>query len=461
MVQLTSDCFQIYPNQHFQDENDLLSLEGLWHFINENVPIVAPIIEISVDEALHYCVASDIYADIAVPNHHNSAVDGYAVYYDDLNFNKPTSLKIAGMAKAGHCFKDTVKHGEALRVFTGAMIDDALDTIYMEEDCQITEDGYVIVPPPQLKGRKKTLKKGANLRLKGDDVEKGDLLFKKQCKLYPHHIALLVAQRIKKVKVFKKLKIGVLSTGDELLDYQNDGEHDMTAPINTGKIYDSNRLMIINLLKNAGFEWEDMGILPDDYDKIHDKLTQTTCDCIISSGGMGKGDEDHISKILSNYGHLSFWRIAIKPGRPVGMATIRTISDKFVPIIGLPGNSIAAFTTYIFVAKYILNKLGGASTELTPLPSYIRPFMVPFQPSNKEGEKGKYNKKVGRVEFVRAKLKYGNDMQMQVEKYGKSGAGILSSMTEGDGFIMLPSAVENIKQGDKVQFLSLYDLLYG
>lgn len=416
-----------------QDLQGLLSLGEAYEIIERQLHCLSGIEKVAVGDSCGRVVAEDIVACYDVPRHANSAVDGYGFCYGDLSLRGETRLRLAGSARAGHAYAEEVGAGMALRVFTGATVGlEQVDTIMMEEDCREV-DGYVIIAAA------KNIERGANLRLAGDDVGRGDLLIGQGVRLKPWHSGLLAAQGLDLVDVFKRLRVGVLSTGDELCDA---GEVD--SILGDGMIYDSNRVLLLQCLGLGGYMAEDCGIIGDEESKILDFLENYDGDILLASGGMSLGQEDHMRRILAQHGRLYFWRLAIKPGRPAGVGVFtRRRGDLLV--IGLPGNPVAAFTIYALVARAVLARLSGET------------YQYPQAYSVRLGED--IHKRVGRREFLRAYLQNDNGI-LTAYCAGKSGAGVLSSIAAASGFLDFADSLKNPKKGDNVAFIPLHALLF-
>ncbi len=363
-------------------------------------------------------LAADVASPIDVPRHDNSAVDGYAVRHADLPPEGEARLRIAGRAAAGHPFAGTVGPGEAVRIFTGAPMPAGPDTVLMQEDCR-EEDGAVIFA-----GR---IKAGANRRFAGEDVAAGRRVLAAGRRLRPQEVALAAAVGVTELEVYRPLRVAVFSTGDEVRDPGQD--------LPEGGIYDSNRYAIMALAEGLGGAVTDLGILPDRLDAVRDALGAAAADhdLILTSGGVSLGEEDHVKAAVQAQGALHFWRLAIKPGRPVALGQVGD-----VPFVGLPGNPVATMVTFALVARPLMLGLMGASAEAPPR------YRVPAAFS--------FRKKPGRREFQRGRLVH-RDGRLAVEVFAAQGSGILSSMTESDGLIDLPEDLEQVTPGQPLDFL--------
>src|SRR5215470_3441095 len=294
-------------------------------------------------------LALPVVAARSVPPHDNAAVDGYAVFFDDLAAGAETVLAVEGRATAGHPLEHPARRGAAVRIFTGAPMPEGPDTVFMQEDCR--EDGGKVRLPPGLK-------RGANRRRAGEDVTAGTTVLARGLRLRPQEIGLAASLGVTELSVYRRLRVALLSTGDEV--------REPGTPLPPGAIYDANRVMLLALLDRLGCTVSDLGIRPDREAMLADTLTHAAAehDLIVTSGGVSTGEEDHVRAAIERLGRLDFWRLAIKPGRPVALGNIRG-----VPLIGLPGNPVAAALTFAIIGRPLILRLAGASE---PLPATFR-----------------------------------------------------------------------------------------
>jgi len=411
MAQLKDDCFA-FGGELTAVADALADLEARLEAVvqPETVPM---------RQALGRVLAEDIVSPRDVPPHDNSAVDGYAVFFDDLNDGAETRLPVTGRVAAGHPLGRPARRGEAVRIFTGAPMPDGMETVFMEEDC--TADGDEVVLPTGLK-------QGANRRKQGEDIEAGNVIIRAGQRLRPQELGLAASVGCHEVSVYGRLKAAVFSTGDEVRD-PGDGAPD-------GCIFDSNRYAVTALLEGMGCAVTDLGILPDEEDAIADALAGAAPDhhVLVTSGGVSAGEEDHVKGAVERQGSLHFWRLAIKPGRPIALGQVGETA-----FVGLPGNPVAAMVTFMVIARPLLLRLGGAASAATPR----FPVVADFD----------YKKKPGRREWVRATLANGGGGALSARKFRSSGAGILTSMVEADGLVELPEETEKVSPGDTVAFL--------
>ncbi len=411
MAQLSDDCFA-FGETLMNTHEALAELSGR----------LTPVVETETAGLRDACgrvLAADIRAAHSVPPHDNSAVDGYAVFFDDLDAAGDTRLRIAGRVAAGQMLDRAARSGDAIRIFTGAPMPEGPDTVLMQEDC--TADGdYVTIPAG--------IKRGANRRSAGEDIEKGSTILRAGRRLRPQDVGLAASVGCATLPVYRRLRVALFSTGDEVRDV---GEE-----LEPGCIYDSNRYAIAALLDRLGCEVDDLGILPDRLESVRDGLAAAAegHDLIVTSAGVSVGEEDHVRTAVNALGSIHFWRLAIRPGRPIALGQIGR-----VPFIGLPGNPVAVMVTFMrFARPAILLLSGCTNTE----PNIFR-VRADFQ----------YRKKAARREWLRASLFTGDDGAVCATKFPRDGAGILSSMVEADGLIELPEELTLLEPGTMVDFL--------
>ena len=409
MAQLSNDCFAFGGALMSIDEATALIAERLAPVAaSETVPLIA---------ADGRILAQDVMAPIDLPPFDNSAVDGYAVRFDDLQ-RQVTILPVQGRVAAGTGAAGLAQAGAAVRIFTGAPMPDGFDTVFMQEDVRLAENGSVALPAG--------LKRGSNRRQKGEDIRRGGRALAAGRCLTPQDLALLAALGLASVVVRRRLRVAVFSTGNEII---SPGE-----PLLEAKIYDSNRFMLQALLRRLACEVTDLGILPDAREAVAEALSAAAAkhDLLITSGGVSTGEEDHVKAAVEQAGALTFWRLAIKPGRPVAMGVVQG-----TPFIGLPGNPVAVFVTFAHVARALIARLAGERFT-APAPVPVRAGFA-------------YTKKEGRREYVRVRLSSAGGLTAQ--KHPREGAGIITSLTESDGLVELPEAVTRVEPGEVVGFL--------
>jgi len=423
MAQLSDDCFAF--------SGPLLRLDDMERLINERILPIAETERVPLHGARERVVAHDIIAPINLPPFDNSAVDGYAVRHADLHGDGETALPVSGRLTAGARANVSLKSGTAVRIFTGAAMPKGADTVFMQED--VTVEGNRVTVP-------KGLKLGANRRLAGEDVAIGATVLPSGTVLEAQHVALAAALGLSEIVVRRRLRVAIFSTGDEVVE---------PGSIRDGAgVYDSNRFLLSELLDQLGAIVTDLGILPDDPEKLSSRLADAAAghDLIVTSGGVSTGEADFVRHAVERIGSLVFWRVAIKPGRPVALGVIPAASGHSAAFVGLPGNPVAVFVTFVRVVKPLLRRLSGARPDrLVPLP--VRSSFA-------------YRKKKDRREYVRVTLRRGVDGEVEAVKHPQDGAGILTSLTETDGLLEFPEDVTTIEPGARVGFLS-YAALIG
>ncbi|NOR64063.1 MAG: molybdopterin molybdenumtransferase MoeA [Rhodobacteraceae bacterium] len=368
-----------------------------------------------VAQASGRILAKNVAAKRANPPYANAAVDGYAFAFASLTDEALQALPLVeGRSAAGAPFNGVVPAGEAVRILTGASLPEGVDTVIMQEDVQV--EGNVL-------RFESGLKQGANCRAKGEDISAGDIALEAGTRLGPQELGFLVAIGVAEVALFKRLRVGVVSTGDEL---RQPGE-----PASAHEIYDANRPMLLALLQDWGFEAVDMGAVGDSVAAVESALNEaaTLCDALLTSGGASAGDEDHMSAVLADKGQLNLWRIAVKPGRPLALAMWQGL-----PVFGLPGNPVAAFTTALVFARPALGALQGQG--------WLRPLATQLPAAFAK------RKKAGRREYLRAR----RSANGTVEVFASEGSGRISGLAWADGFVELPDEALEIKHGDLVAF---------
>lgn len=421
MAQLSDDCFA--------HGGKLMTVEEALALIAERTQRVTGDDSVPLDAALGRVLAEDLVAPLAVPAHDNSAVDGYAVYFDDLAAEAETRLPIHGRATAGHPLEGPQPRGTAVRIFTGAAMPagpagSAPDTVMMQEDCRL-EDGAVVIAPG--------IRRGANRRLAGEDVAVGARVLAAGRRLRPQDLGQAAAIGRTALTVGARLRVALFSTGDEL--------REPGQPLPAGCLYDSNRHTLGGLLRALGCVVSDLGILPDREPVVREALARaaTGHDLLITSGGVSVGEEDHVKAAVEALGRLHAWRLAIKPGRPIALGQVGR-----VPFVGLPGNPVAVVVTFLHFVRPLILRLAGAASE--PVAGF--PVTAGFA----------HRKKKDRREWLRASLAQ-RDGRPVAHKFERDGAGILSSIVESDGLVELPEDLTTLEPGTTVTFLPFSALM--
>ncbi|GAA0601902.1 molybdopterin molybdotransferase MoeA [Craurococcus roseus] len=411
MAQLSDDCFAF--------GGALLSVEAAEALIAERVSPLPHEETAPLAAALGRVLARDLLAPLPLPPFFNAAVDGYAFRHADLGAGGETRLVIAGRVAAGQpAGGGDMAPATAVRVFTGAPMPPGADTVLMQEDARL-EAGAVLVPTG--------LKPGANARPAGEDVPAGAVALPAGRRLRAPEIGLAAALGLAALPVRRRVRVGVFSTGDELAP---PGE-----PLRAAQTYDSNRFTLLAMLAGLPVEATDLGILPDRPEAVAAALrcAAGAQDVLLTSGGVSTGEEDHVRAAIEGAGRLVFWRLAIKPGRPAAMGVVGG-----VPVVGLPGNPVAAVVTFLHLARPLVLRLAGAAPEAPPRFAARAVFS--------------YRKKAGRREYVRVRLGPGSPLP-EAAKFGREGAGLLTSLTESDAFAELAEEMTEVAPGDIVRVL--------
>jgi molybdopterin molybdotransferase len=414
MAQLSEDCFAF--------GGAMLTLDVARAQIAEAHTVKAGVETVALADALGRILAHYFIAPLSLPPADNSAVDGYAVHFDDLQTAAPTTLPVHGRTAAGKLSPASLPRGRAHRIFTGAVMPTGADTVVMQEDCTVEADRVTVKPG---------IRRGANLRLTGEDVPRGAVALAAGRRLMPPDVGLLAALGCLGTEVRTPLRVALFSTGDELAT--------PPAPLQPGQVYDANKPMLAALLRRLRVAVIDGGILPDTAAATRDALRAAagSADLVITSGGVSAGEEDHVRAAIESVGRLQFWRVAIKPGRPVALGVLNT-----TPLLGLPGNPVAALVTFSMLGRPLLDRLAGA-VHLPP-PRFLARSAFG------------YRKKPGRREYLRVQL----DADSVAHRYPKDGAGILTSLTESDALMELPEAMTALEPGEVVPCIPL-GLLHG
>lgn len=392
--------------------------EALENMLNQ-LPVATKTETITINQAANRVLAEDIFSSINVPSFDNSAMDGYAISLQNFSENQP--LVVIGKSFAGNPFSGKIAQGECVRIMTGAKIPENCNAVVMQEDATLNADGTVQFA--------KTPKIGANIRRIGEDVAQGSLVLAKGNLLNVATLPLLASLGISEVKVFHKVKVAVLSTGDELVSV---GEK-----LGEGQIYDTNRFTVRLMLEKLGCEIFDFGTLPDNPETFEKTFieAQSRADILITSGGVSVGEADFTKDVLEKLGKISFWKIAMKPGKPFAFGKLENAW-----FFGLPGNPVSALVTFYQLVQPALLKLSGYDNEkianFSPkLPAYAA---VPMK------------KAVGRQDFQRGFFYADENGQLAVKTIGTQGSHIFSAFNESNCFIVLEQERGNIEVGEKV-----------
>jgi molybdopterin molybdotransferase len=422
MAQLSDDCFAF--------SGTLLPVAEAERLIAERVTAISGGETAPLRQALGRVLAADIRATVNLPPFDNSAVDGYAVRGDDIEAARERFVVVDRVA-AGHAATQAVEPGEAVRIFTGAPVPAGADTVFMQEDCRV--DGkHVIVPPG--------LRRGSNRRLAGEDIRAGTVALHAGRRLTARDVALVAALGLTELNVKRRVRVALFSTGDEIAE--------PGSALSGAALYDSNRYLLAALIARFGGEVTDLGILRDEPKALARAIAAAAAghDLVLTSGGVSTGEADYVRDAVESVGRIVFWRVAIKPGRPVAMGVIPggTIGEG-AAFVGLPGNPVAVFVTFVRVVRPLLLRLAGAAAE----PLVAMPARAAFS----------YKKRKGRREYVRVALRMASDGVIEAVKFPQDGAGVITSLTETDGLAELGEDVTIVEPGATVGFLSYASLV--
>ena len=397
----------------------MVSIEKVFKIIDENVKVIKKSEFVRTQDLLERCISQNIISKINIPPHDNSAVDGYLFSTQAVTETRNVNLPFLGKIRAGDKLNTKKFKNGYYQVSTGSCIPDGYNAVVMQEN---------IIKSKNKLNIRSNLVEEMNIRKKGEDVKKNQIIFQKGHIIRAQDIGMIASLGLTRVRVKNKIKIGILSNGNELV------EPGMKK--NNFQIYDSNRYMLANLIGYKNLECFDAGISDDNYLQIKKKITylKKKCDLIILSGGASTGEQDYINLAVSELGSLKVWKVSMKPGRPFGFGLI----NKNIPVIMLPGNPVASFTTFQLFGKYLINHMIGNKNYLQIYFSVRSNFSM--------------KKKLGREEYLRGKLFYKKGLPY-VDKYKTQGAGILNSLVWANGFIRLKKNVKNVKKNDILDFM--------
>ena len=390
-----------------------LSADAALEQIKSGAVRIRGIEKIAIREALNRILAEDIRSHINVPTGTNSAMDGYAVNSGDIPSSGSAELSVLGTAWAGKPFSGKMSAGSCVRIMTGAIMPDGADTVIIQEDVQVTGAGIIIDG---------ATRKGDNVRQAGEDIAAGDLILTSGRRLNPADIGLIASLGIAEVCVVRRLRVAFFSTGDEL---RSIGE-----TLSDGAIYDSNRYTLYGMLERMGADIIDMGVIKDDLDDLEEafSIAAANADVLITSGGVSVGEADYIKEILAKLGKVDFWKVAIKPGRPLAFGQVGN-----AVFFGLPGNPVSVMVTfYEFVQPALRKMIGENDAGILSLKARCD---------------SRLKKRPGRVEYQRGILQKDQDGNLVVVKTGAQGSGILRSMSQANCFIILPLDSDGVEPG--------------
>ncbi|PID49297.1 MAG: molybdopterin molybdenumtransferase MoeA [Proteobacteria bacterium] len=407
------------PSCADDSDPESLSLDQAKARILASVSGITQSIKRPLRDALGKILAVDIISPIDVPNHKNAAMDGYALAGEDLPTQQTREYRIIGKALAGMPFKGCCKRGECVRIMTGATLPDGCDTVVMQEHVELLPDAGVRL------GRGHQL--GQNVRHPGEDIRQGTTVLAAGRRLNPADLGVLASLGINEIWVKRPLRVAFCSTGDEL--------RSLGETLGAGEVYDSNRYTLYGMLQPLGVELLDFGVVADEPALLETTLQQAAevADVVITSGGVSVGEADYIKALLNHLGKVNFWKVAIKPGRPLAFGQLGKAQ-----FFGLPGNPVAVMVTFLQLVQPALQKMAG-ETGTSHQALLIEAICL-----------SRLKKRPGRTEFQRGIVRQ-EEGHWVVEKTGHQGSGILSSMSRSNGLIILPEAAETIEPGDRVQ----------
>ena len=453
IAQIAADL-QGYDLQGYDPQ--ALPADAVNAFLEQLVEPVTQTERVPLFSALGRVLAEDIVSPISVPPHDNSAMDGFAFAGSQLAPGQPLALKIVGTALAGAAWRGHVARGECVKIMTGAVMPPGLDTVVPQEFTRLEGDA-VTVPADVLKA-------GDNRRLAGEDLMAGQPALQKEERLAPAALGLVASLGIGEVTVFRRLRVAYFSTGDEILSF---GE----AP-REGAVYDSNRYTVFGLLTRLGCEVIDLGVVKDEPARLEAAFRDAAAraDAVITSGGVSVGEADHTKAMMKKLGDVAFWRIAMRPGRPMAVGRIGSAmleppappapgpgdnsrsshendgNPKGAVLFGLPGNPVAVMVTFFAFVRPALLRMMGARPVNPPL----------LRAASEEAMR----KKPGRTEYQRGIVTQHSDGRLTVRSTGNQGSGVLSSMVQANGLIVLDHDQGNVATGDAVSVM-MFDGVMG
>jgi molybdopterin molybdotransferase len=397
------------------------------NFLDHLVTPVQDSESVDIFAALGRVTAQDVISPINVPPHDNSAMDGFAFDGAQLSDSQALSLKVVGTALAGKAWEGAVNAGECVKIMTGAIMPKGLNTVVPQELCHITASQTIEIPAGLLKA-------GDNRRLCGEDIMQGQPALLKGASITPAAAGLLASLGVPNVLVVRRLRVAYFSTGDEILSL---GE----AP-REGAVYDSNRYTVHGMLQALGCEMIDMGVVKDEPDLLEQAFNKAAelADAIITSGGVSVGEADFTKAMMKKLGDVVFWKIAMRPGRPMAVGRIQK-GQRSAVLFGLPGNPVAVMVTFLaFVKPALLKMMGSTATPLPMLRARTQEVL---------------RKKPGRTEYQRGIVSRNAQGELQVITTGNQGSGVLSSMVQANGLIVLSHPQGTAQLGDWVDVLVL------
>lgn len=406
-----TDCFT----------NGLLDVEqAMDKMLSTLTPATTESQNIPLEQACGRILSEPVRSEFSVPPFDNSAMDGYALRAADLK--QSNTLQLIGKSFAGDPFNGALEAGQTVRIMTGAMIPDGADAVVMQENCQAEGDNISF---------NSVVKAGDNIRRSGEDIRSGDIVLPQGHKISPVDIGLLASLGIAEVTVYRPLRVALFSSGDELVLPGN--------PLKQGQIYDSNRAALRAMLEKMDIEVIDLGLIPDDKKHLEEAMQRGahSADAMISSGGVSVGEADYTKEVLEQLGQVSFWKLAIKPGKPFAFGKVDDCA-----FFGLPGNPVSALVTFHQLVIPALALLGGQMPQQSLLLSAT--------------SSDKLKKRPGRMDLQRGICWQDENGALMVKSSGKQGSGLLTSISKANCLIRLPRDCGDIEAGERVQ-IQLFD----
>jgi len=414
------------------DEPELLPVDEARRRLFDALRVVTDVETVGLAKALNRVLANDVVSPMDVPAQANSAMDGYAIHSSSIPLNGETSLRLTGSAFAGKPFNNTLQSGDAVRIFTGAIMPDGADTVVIQEHVRINGE-YIDIDSDVVAGK--------NVRQAGEDVSRSQTVLQRGRRLVASDIGVLASLGIAEVSVSRRLKVAFFTTGDELQSLE---DHIPDSDLPAGMLFDSNRYTIAALLAGCAVEAIDMGVVADNIDATRKALTNAAeqADVVVTSGGVSAGDADFVTRAFHDLGKVSFWKLAMRPGRPLAFGYVNDAA-----FFGLPGNPVAVVVTFLQFVQPALKFLAGMNDlESVSIPAVCL---------------SRLRKSAGRIEYQRGIMRVDEQGQLVVESTGKQGAGRLSSMSAANCLIVIDAAVGGVEPGDVVSVQPFHGLLPG
>jgi len=413
------------PVEEHHHRERLLRVEEARRRIFSEITPIRGVEHIALRSALERVLAQDVLSPVDVPGHTNSAVDGYALAGADLPARDEREYRVVGTAWAGRPFAGVIQAGECARIMTGAPLPAGTDTVVMQEHVRAHGESVHIGTGH---------KPGQNVRAAGEDLAKGDVALSAGKRLTPADLGLLASIGLAEIGVYRPLRVAFFSTGDEL--------RSLGEPLGPGEIYDSNRYTLYGMLKRLNVEILDLGVIRDQRAAVRDAFAEASAiaDAVITSGGVSVGEADYVKETVSQLGRVSFWQIAMKPGRPLAFGHIGKAA-----FFGLPGNPVAVMVTFYQFVQPALRHMAGEQNVLESNKLFAHCAT-------------RFKKLPGRTEFQRATME-NMDGKLVVRSTGTQGSGILRSMSRANCFVVLPEDAETVEPGSLVEIQPFYGLV--